>query len=165
MRRSCLPCPVLLVPLLLLALVVTACSRSGPVRRISEPAASIQQLTVATDGQWLVELRLHNFSSIPMRFEHVALVVSLGDVEAGTLERDAALTVGPESADVLALTMQPSPHARIVIADALAGGRGVGYRIEGTLEAAAHDRDKTRSYAILHRSTLNPMPGLPGVLR
>jgi len=112
-----------------------------------------------------VELRLQNFSSIPMRFEQVALAVHLGDVDAGRLDSTAALTVGPESADVLTLTVAPSPHARIILADALAGGRGVAYRIEGTLEVSPHDRGKARRYDIRRTSTLNPAPGLPGVLR
>jgi len=155
----------LLAPLLMLALLISACSRSGPVRRISEPTASIQQLTVAVDGSWVLELRLQNFSSIPMRFDTVALMVHIGEAEAGRLDSAAALVIGPESADVLTLTMQPSSNARMIVADALAGGRGIPYRIEGTLEAGAHDRDKARRYDIHRNSTLNPMPGLPGVLR
>ena len=42
-----------------LALVLTACG-NGPVKRVSEPAASIQQLSVGNDGNWEVELRLRN---------------------------------------------------------------------------------------------------------
>jgi len=155
----------LFVPLLLLVLLVSACSRSGPVRRISEPAVSLQQVTVAVDGSWSVELRLQNFSSIPMRFETVALTVQIDNVDAGRLEAASALTIAPESADVVMLTVQPPSAARMAIADALASGRGIQYRLEGTLAAGAHDRDKTRSYEVRHRSTLNPMPGLPGVLR
>jgi len=166
MRLHCpLSFPRALIFPLLIVLLVSACTRSGPVRRISEPAASIQQLSVATDGNWSVELRLQNFSSIPMRFDKVSLAISIGDVDAGRLESDTALTVGPESADVLSMVMQPSAQARLAIADALAGGRGIGYRIEGTLEVSPHDRDKARSYDIYRTSTLNPAPGLPGVLR
>src|SRR5690606_3602572 len=42
------------------ALLLAACS-SGPVRRVSEPSASIQQLTVRADGSWSVDLRLQNY--------------------------------------------------------------------------------------------------------
>jgi len=165
MHHSRLPRPALILALLVLTMVLNACSRSGPVRRISEPAASIQQLTVASDGNWSLELRLQNFSSIPMRFEEVTLAVRIGEHDAGKLESNAALTVGPGSADILAIHMQPAPDARLLLADALADGRGVSYRLEGTLEASPHDRDKTRSYDVLHNSTLTPVPGLPGVLR
>ena len=57
--------------LLALALFIAACSSAGP-RRVSEPAASIQQLTVRADGRWDVALRLNNFSSVAMRFDSSA---------------------------------------------------------------------------------------------
>jgi len=165
MHLSRLPRPAPLLILLLVTLMVNACSRSGPVRRISEPAASIQQLSVGTDGRWTLELRLQNFSSIPMRFEKIALTVRIGEHDAGRLESSSALTVGPESADILTVSMQPSSNARMFLADTLAGGRGAAYRIEGELEAGPHDRNKSRTYAVHRTSTLNPVPGLPGVLR
>jgi len=165
MPHARLPRPVLFVLLLLTALLVNACSRSGPVRRISEPAASIQQLSVGTDGHWTLELRLQNFSSIPMRFEKIALAVRIGEHDAGRLESTSPLTVGPESADIVTINMQPSSAARMFLAATLASGRGAAYRIEGELEAAPHDRDKTRRYDVHRNSTLNPVPGLPGVLR
>ena len=58
-----------------LALLLAGCG-SGPVRRVSEPAASIQQLTVRADGRWDVALRLNNFSSVAMRFDSTALEIA-----------------------------------------------------------------------------------------
>jgi len=163
MRRPALP--RLLLVLLAAAVLAAACSRSGPVRRISEPAASIQQLTVGADGNWSVELRLQNFSSIPMRFAEVSLTIRIGEHEAGLLRASPALTIGPESADTLTVPMQPGADARLLLADALAAQRSIRYRLHGSVEAAAHDRDKPRSYDIRHESLLNQVPGLPGVLR
>ena len=39
------------------AALLAGCS-SGPVRRVSEPSALIQQLTVRADGRWSVDLRI-----------------------------------------------------------------------------------------------------------
>src|SRR3546814_699107 len=75
------------------ALLLAACS-SGPVRRVSEPSASIQQLTVRADGSWSVDLRLQNYSSIPMRFGAISLDMKLGDHEAGTLQGNAGISIG-----------------------------------------------------------------------
>lgn len=136
----------------------------GPVRRVSEPTASIQQLTVGADGQWSVELRLQNFSSVPMRFERLALTLRANTEIAGELQASPALTVGPESADVTTVKLAPSAAARIVIADVLADRRSLNYSLEGTLDAAAEDR-KTRDYKIKRNSALSPVPGLPGVMR
>lgn len=153
--------PFVLLPLLAL---LASCA-SGPPRRVSEPAASIQQLTVRADGGWSVELRLQNYSSIPMRFETLALAVVVGGESAGTLQARPALSVGPESADVITIAHTPASSARILLADALAGGRSVEYSLTGTIDAAPEDRGNARSYEIKRSSRLSPVPGLPGVLR
>src|SRR5690606_26052461 len=88
---------------------LAACS-SGPVRRISEPAASIQQLTVQADGNWSVDLRLQNYSSIPMRFERLEFEVRVGDQSAGTLVAQPGLTIGGESADVATVAFAPTSN-------------------------------------------------------
>lgn len=148
--------------LLALAALVAACG--GPVRRVSEPAAQIQQVTVRADGRWDVDLRLQNYSSIPMRFDGVRLALTVGGEAAGELRAAPALSIGPEAADVVALQLAPSSAAKIVVADALAAGRGVQYALSGEV-LATPDRGSQRSYDIERRSSLNPAPGLPGVLR
>ena len=155
------------VPWLLVASCVAllaACS-SGIPRRVSEPAASIQQLTVQADGRWSIELRLQNYSSIPMRFENVSFAFNVGDEVAGTLATQPALTIGPESADVVTVAFDPSANSRLLLAGMLADGRGIGYRLEGTVSAAPADRGKARDYKTKRDSQLSPVPGLPGVLR
>ena len=149
--------------LLLCAAVLSACN-SGPVRRVSAPAASIQQLTVHADGNWSVDLRLQNYSSIPMQFGTIALKLKVGEQDAGTLQGTAGISIGPESADVVTLTHNPSTAAKLALADALAAGRGIGYRLEGDLQATP-DEGKPRNYDIEHDSALSPVPGLAGVLR
>jgi len=153
-----------IIALLLACLWLTSCA-SGPPRRVSEPTASIQQLTVRADGSWSVELRLQNYSSIPMRFEGVRLAITLGGENAGTLQHQPRMTIGPESADVVTVAFAPASGARIALADALAGGRGVDYALDGTIDATPEDRDNVRDYEIERKSALSPVPGLPGVLR
>lgn len=145
------------------ALALAACS-GGPVKRVSEPAASIQQLTVGNDGNWDVELRLRNYSSMPMRFDAVSLAMKVGDEAAGTLSTQPDVSIGPESADVVKVRLQPSSAARIVVADSLAGGRSLFYELEGTISATPEEK-KQRSFDVKSRNSLNQAPGLPGVLR
>jgi hypothetical protein len=120
---------------------------------------------VCVGGGWSLDLWLQNYSSLPMRFEGLVLALTVDGELAGTLQAQPALTIGPESADVLTVALPPSSAARIRIADALSGGRSVDYRLEGTLDAAPEDRSKARSYKIERSSRLSPVPGLPGVLR
>ena len=145
------------------ALLVTACS-SGPVRRVSEPSAQIQQLTVRADGRWAIELRIENFSSIPMRFDSVDLALAFGDNEAGHVTAQPTVSIGPESADVVTTVFTPQVAGKLAVADALAGGRSIAYTLSGNISATP-DEGKQRSFEIKRSSQLNPAPGLPGVLR
>ena len=153
-----------LVAFLLLPLLLAACGSSGPVRRVSDPAAGIQQLSVRADGSWSLELRLDNFSSIPMRFDAVDLAMTLEGQPPATLRASPGFTIGPESADVATLQLTPPPGAKIAIADALARGARVSYHLGGTVSAAP-DKGSARSYDLDRDNALSPVPGLPGVLR
>jgi len=147
----------------LCALLLAACA-SGPVRRVSEPSARIQQLTVRGDGSWSTELRIENFSSIPMRFDSLRLDLTVEDHAAGTLQTSPALTVGPESADVITVTLAPAAAAKFAVAKALADGDSIDYSLEGTLTATP-DEARQREFEMERRSALSPAPGLPGVMR
>jgi len=151
------------IGLALCALLLVGCA-TGPARRVSDPAARIQQLTVGVDGNWSAQVRIENFSSIPMRFDALDLALSIGDQVAGTLTAQPALSIGPESADFVTVRLQPQAAAKLAIADALAGGRSVDYTLKGTLDATP-DEGKRRSFKFERSSALSPAPGLPGVLR
>src|SRR3546814_6012389 len=99
-----------------------------------------------------------------MRFGAISLDMKPGDHEAGTLNGNAGISIGPESADVVTLEHTPNSVACIAIADALGRNGGIGYSLEGTLQAATEDSGK-RSFDIEHTSRLNQVPVLPGCLR
>ena len=147
----------------LFGLLIVACS-TGPVRRVSEPAANIQQLTVRADGSWSLELRIDNFSTVPMRFEALSLAMTIGGQSAGTLKTTPGLSIGPESADVATLAFVPLPAAKIVVADALARNAAVNYALDGTLDAAPQ-KGSVHSYKLKRDNALSPVPGVAGVLR
>lgn len=149
---------------LLAAALLAACA-SGPPRRVSEPSASVQQLSVRADGSWMVDLRLENFSNVPMRFDSVDLALVFDGQAAATLHATPALPIGPEAADVATIPVAaPPPGARLALADALAAGRRIGYHIEGSV-AASPEGGGARTYRIKRDNALSPVPGLPGVLR
>lgn len=151
---------VLMLPLLLLG----ACNSGGPVRRVSDPSANIQQLSVRANGSWSIDLRIENFSSVAMRFDTISLAMTVGGQAAGTLQAQPALSIGPESADVATLTLAPATGARIAIADALVRGRSVDYHLQGSL-AATPENGGMRTFQFKRDNALSPVPGLPGVLR
>ncbi|KRG69239.1 LEA type 2 family protein [Pseudoxanthomonas dokdonensis] len=152
-----------IVGLVLLMALLASCS-SGPARRVSEPAVFIQQLSVDANGSWKVDLRLQNYSSIPMRFDQLRLELQLSGQAAGTLQASPQLSVGPESADVVSVALQPTSAGRIAVADALASRRAIEYQLSGTANALPED-GKSRDFDISSNNLLNPVPGLDGVLR
>ena len=151
------------IGLALCALMLAGCG-SGPVRRVSEPSVRIQQLTVLANGGWSADLRIENFSSIPMRFDTLDLALVVAGNAAGALQAQPALSVGPESADIFVVTLQPAAAAKLAVADALGGGRSVAYTLKGSI-AATPDEARQRTFQIERSSALSPAPGLPGVLR
>ena len=130
----------------------------------SDPAANIQQLTVQADGSWSVEVRIDNFSSVPMRFDRVDLALALAGQEAASLRATPGLSIGPESADVVTVHTLPPAGARIAIADTLARGRSIHYHLQGTL-VAAPEKGGTKEYEVERDNALSPVPGVTGVLR
>lgn len=150
--------------LIVLSVLALAACGEKVVKRVSEPASSLQQLTVTADGSWKVALRLQNFSSMPMRFDDIALKLSVGDAEAGTLSAKPGVSIGGTSADVIELQLQPAAQARLIVADALASNHTLAYTLEGSVSATPEEK-KQRTFQINNRSTLNHAPGLPGVLR
>lgn len=143
--------------------LLASCS-SGPVRRVSAPSALIQQLTVRADGRWSVDLRIENFSSIPMQFDSLDLALTFGDNEAGHVTAQPVISIGPESADVVTTVFTPQAAGKFAVADALAGGRSIGYTLSGAITATP-DEGRQRSFEVKRGSQLNPSPGLPGVMR
>ena len=154
---------VLKLSLALLAVALLA--SCGTSRRVSPPAAAIQQLTVQANGDWKVDLRLHNYSSVSMRFDSVDLEVSVDEHVAGRVRVAPGISIGPTSADVVQATLKPEGMARIAVADALAGRRSLAYRLQGKVNATPDEASKSREFEVDDRSALNPAPGLDGVLR
>src|SRR5690606_3904646 len=109
-------------------------------------------------------LRIENFSSIKMRFDTVQLTLKVAGADAGTLSIQPALTIGPESADVLSVAIAPTVAAKLAVADALAGRKGIDYSLSGTVSVTP-DEQRPREFKIERASALSPTPGLPGVLR
>ena len=144
--------------------LLASCGSDGPVRRVSEPAASIQQLTVRADGSWDVQMRLDNFSSVPMRFNATNIEIAFDNGAAGSVQAQPQISIGPESADVVTTTITPTAGGRARIATALADGRSLNYTLGGNVDAGPAD-GKSRTYTIKRESSLTPVPGLPGVLR
>ena len=153
----------LLIGALAAATLATACS-SGPVRRVSDPAVSFQQIQVLPSGSWSVDLRIQNYSSIPMQFDSVNLKMTIDGQDAATVNQAIAMTVGPESPDIIKINVEPNIVGKAAVADALARKTTLNYRLTGTVVAVPEKRSR-QTFKFNGASSLSPAPGLPGVLR
>ena len=151
---------LLLLSLSLLVLVLAACS-GGPVKRVFPPQASLQELRVQDDGQWVAKIRLQNFSTVPMRFSRLQATLNIAGQEATRIDIDPAISVGPGSIEVVDHRFTPATGPRTAVDEALAQRRAVRYQLTGRLASSEHDTDDAFDYT----SALDPVPGLAGVLR
>lgn len=145
--------------LLLLLCGLAACA-GGPPKRVFPPRAELHELRVETDGSWTLALRVHNYSTVPMRFASIDLNVDAGGSNAGRIALQPDLDVAANSIEVLQTRIVPSPAA----ADALrAMGKGgsLAYRLYGTIETS----EPSKEFDIDFPSALSAVPGLDGVLR
>ena len=141
-----------------LALALSGCS-GGTTRNIFPPRASIQQLTVETDGSWKVQLRLQNYSSVSTTFGKVDAKIQVAGNAAGSVTASPAIRIGPESADIVETTLTPSAAAAQAVASLHTGN--LRYTMAGHITTT----DPSGDYPYTFESVLSPVPGLPGVLR
>ena len=141
--------------------LIAGCSGGALRKQINPPRASIQQLAVQADGQWQLTVRLQNFSNVATSFQSVNAKLVVADQEAGFVALSPSMSIGPESADVVTATLRPALGAKLVVASALASGQSVRYVLSGKIATS----EPKGSYDFTFDSTLNPAPGLNGVMR
>ncbi|MCX7034339.1 MAG: LEA type 2 family protein [Arenimonas sp.] len=145
--------------LLLLALVA-GCA-SGPPKRIFPPQASLQELRVQPDGQWVAQVRIQNYSTVPMRFSRLEATLSVNGQEATRISIDPGLSVGPGSNELVQHVFTPAAGPKAAVDQALANRRAVRYQLTGRIASSEPETDHPFDY----QSALDPVPGLAGVLR
>lgn len=148
------------ISLLSAAALLTACG-GGERKRINPPTASLQELVAQPNGQWQLKLRLQNFSSVPITFDNVDGKLTIGGQDAGAFSQAPAISIGPETSDIVVLTMKPSLEAKAAVATALAVGQSLPYKLSGRIRSHEPNRDDEFKF----ESALSPAPGLPGVMR
>jgi hypothetical protein len=129
------------------------------VRRINPPAVSIQQLSVQSDGRWQLELRVQNFSTVPMLFDTFEAGLEIEGSNAGSIYVRPALEIPGQSADVVSAIVSPSRDAAERLARAAEGS--VGYQLRGEVVTT----EPSRKFPVTHASRLSPVPGRPNTYR
>jgi hypothetical protein len=151
-----------LLALCALVLSLAACGGDDGVKKqINPPRASIQQLTVMANGQWKLVVRIQNFSNVPATFTSVNAKLTIGGQVAGSVSSAPNMSIGGESADTVEAVLTPSLEGKMAVASVLSASQSVRYTLEGQLGTS----QRGAPYDFKYESSLNPAPGLPGVLR
>ncbi len=133
---------------LFVLLLASACG-GGPVKRVSAPTASIQELAVQPDGHWRLRLRLQNFSNVAMTFNRLTATLTVTGREIGRIDEALDLDIAPESADVFEVRLMPAAGSTLVAAD-------FGYELKGRITS----REPKGDFPFERSSRLSPVPGL-----
>ncbi|MEO8670609.1 MAG: hypothetical protein ABI411_04780 [Tahibacter sp.] len=140
---------------------LTGCGGGGGglPKRINPPVASVQQLRALPDGRWELDLRLQNFSTVPMTFGTIEADLRIGETSAGPIFLQTDIEIAGQYADVVSTTLSPSAAAR----EAMAGAKGgeIPYRLVGSISASKPDK----RFPFDHASRLAPVPGVPNTYR
>lgn len=145
-----------------LVLSLAACGGDDGVKKqINPPRASIQQLTVMPNGQWKLVVRIQNFSNVPATFTTLNAKLTIGGQVAGSVSAAPNMSIGGESADTVESVLTPSLEGKMAVASVLSASQSVRYTLEGQLGTS----QRGAPYDFKYESSLNPAPGLPGVLR
>ena len=147
--------------LALMLLALLAGCASGPPKRVFPPQATVQEVRVQPDGKWAVQIRLQNFSTVPMRFSRLEATLAVNGEQATRISIDPGLSVGPGSNELVQHVFTPAAGPKAAVDQALANRRAVRYQLTGRIASSEPATDHPFDY----QSALDPVPGLTGILR
>lgn len=141
------------IALISISILLASCG-SGPVKRVSPPAASVQELSIRPDGSWHLRVRVQNFSNVSMTFSAIDAKLEIDDREVGTIALPLNLDVPGESADVFETDIMPTSGARPDSGE-------FAYRLHGKISSS----DPKGDFNVERKSRLSPAPGLADTWR
>ena len=140
-------------PIVLSSILLASCG-SGPVKRVSPPTASVQELVVRTDGSWHLRIRLQNFSNVPMIFSNIDAELEVADQAVGSIKIPLKLDIPGESADVFDVDLTANANAQVPAGE-------FAYRLHGKIASS----EPKGEFKFERKSHLSPAPGLANTWR
>lgn len=131
-----------------LSTLLAACG-SGPVKRVSPPTASVQELSLRPDGSWHLKIRVQNFSNVSMTFSAIDAELKIADRAVTPIKTPLKLDIPGETADVFETDIT-----------ALSGARPDAGDFAYTLSGKIFSSDPKGDFTFERKSRLSPAPGL-----
>jgi hypothetical protein len=138
---------------ILAAWLLASCG-GGPVKRVSPPTASVQELEVRADHSWRLLVRVQNFSNVAMTFSAIDARLEIEGADMAGVSLPLALDIPGGSADVFETIVMPTSGGN-------PGTDEFAYRLHGRIQTS----DPRGDYAFERKSRLSPVPGLADTWR
>lgn len=157
-RHRVLPAAAMIGAMLLLG----ACAGMGT--KLQPPTASIQQLTLQSDGSWAAVVRFQNQSyDTGMHVYAIDASLSLDGKPAGHVAISPALDIPAMDADVATATFNPDPASTAALA--AAKGKAVQYELKGTLSVGKGTQGSAQTFKLDDKGFISPVPGVSNIWR
>ena len=162
MRRTLSPRALRATLTLTLLLALAGCATMGT--KLQPPTASIQQLTVNSNGTWSAVVRFQNYSyDTGMHVYSIAATLSLGGKAAGPIRSAPALDIPAMDADIATVTLTPTAAGSAALK--AAGKAGVPYTLNGTLNVGKGSDGSARTFPLKQSGYISPVPGVSNLWR
>jgi len=144
------------------ALLLAGCTGIGT--KLQPPTASIQQLTVNSDGTWAAIVRFQNYSyDTGMHVYSIDADLTLDGKSAGHITLSPALDVPAMDADIATVTLKPDAAGAAALA--AAKRNAVQYELKGTLSVGKGTTGKTQPFKLDGKGYISPVPGVSNIWR
>lgn len=143
-------------------LALAGCASMGT--KLQPPTASIQQLTLQSNGEWAVVVRFQNYSyDTGMHVYTIDAALTLGGKPAGHVTFAPALDIPAMDADIASLTFKPATGGAAALA--AAKRNAIQYELKGTLSVGKGDKGKAQPFKLDDKGYLSPVPGVSNIWR
>jgi hypothetical protein len=144
------------------ALLLAGCTGIGT--KLQPPTASIQQLTVNSDGTWAAIVRFQNYSyDTGMHVYSIDAELTLDDKSAGHITFSPALDIPAMDADIATATLKPDAAGAAALA--AAKRNAVQYELKGTLSVGKGTTGSAQPFKLDGKGYISPVPGVSNIWR
>ena len=144
------------------ALLLAGCTGMGT--KLQPPTASIQQVTVNSDGAWVVVVRFQNYSyDTGMHVYSIDADLTLDDKPAGHIAISPALDIPAMDADIATAIFKPAVAGSAALA--ATQRNAVQYELKGTLSVGKGTTGDAQSFKLDGKGYISPVPGVSNIWR
>ena len=143
-------------------LMLAGCGGMGT--KLQPPTASIQQLTVNSDGTWAAVVRFQNYSyDTGMHVYAIDANLTLNDQPAGHVATSPALDIPAMDADIATVTFKPDAAGAAALT--AAKRNAVQYQLKGTLSVGKGTKGNAQPFKLDGKGYISPVPGVSNIWR